>query len=47
MIQIAILILAGILRLYNFIEWVKEVMHTENTYRTGQATSFNDLVFLR
>ncbi|XP_054257041.1 leucine--tRNA ligase, cytoplasmic-like [Macrosteles quadrilineatus] len=37
---------AGILRLYNFIEWVKEVMHTENTYRTGQATSFNDLVFL-
>ncbi|KAG8243496.1 hypothetical protein J6590_044143 [Homalodisca vitripennis] len=36
---------AGILRLYTFIEWVKEVMNTENTYRNGQATSFNDLVF--
>ncbi|CAH1098943.1 unnamed protein product [Psylliodes chrysocephalus] len=36
---------AGILRLYTFIEWVKEVLANKNTYRTGPFNSFSDLVF--
>ncbi|CAD6237682.1 GSCOCG00008299001-RA-CDS [Cotesia congregata] len=37
---------AGILRLYTFIEWVKEVVETENTFRKGKPVTFNDKVFL-
>ncbi|XP_025412674.1 leucine--tRNA ligase, cytoplasmic isoform X2 [Sipha flava] len=38
---------AGILRLYTFIEWVKEVLASEETYRTGYTTdSFTDIVFM-
>lgn len=36
---------AGILRLFTFIEWVKEVLATKNNYRKGDATTFNDKVF--
>ncbi|XP_018328827.1 leucine--tRNA ligase, cytoplasmic [Agrilus planipennis] len=36
---------AGILRLYTFIEWVKEILETKGTLRTGPANTFNDKVF--
>ncbi|XP_034937128.1 leucine--tRNA ligase, cytoplasmic [Chelonus insularis] len=36
---------AGILRLYTFIEWVREVLASENTYRKGEPVTFNDKVF--
>ncbi|XP_018574667.1 leucine--tRNA ligase, cytoplasmic, partial [Anoplophora glabripennis] len=36
---------AGILRLYTFIEWVKEVLANKDQFRTGPATTFNDQVF--
>ncbi|XP_060530694.1 leucine--tRNA ligase, cytoplasmic [Cylas formicarius] len=35
---------AGILRLYNFLEWVKQVMDSKGSLRTGVHT-FNDQVF--
>lgn len=39
---------AGILRLYTFIEWVKEmVTSSQSSYRQGKATTFNDRVFSR
>jgi len=36
---------AGILRLYTFIEWVKEMIDGKETMRSGEFNSFNDLVF--
>ncbi|XP_023719328.1 leucine--tRNA ligase, cytoplasmic isoform X2 [Cryptotermes secundus] len=36
---------AGILRLYTFIEWVKEVQNLKATFRVGPADTFNDKVF--
>ncbi|XP_072383569.1 leucine--tRNA ligase, cytoplasmic [Diabrotica undecimpunctata] len=36
---------AGILRLYTFIEWVKEVLANKSSYRTGPFNSFSDDVF--
>ncbi|XP_050477440.1 leucine--tRNA ligase, cytoplasmic isoform X1 [Bombus huntii] len=36
---------AGILRLYNFIEWVKEVLDLKDTYKQRQSSTFNDKVF--
>uniref|UniRef100_A0A8D0DXC2 Leucine--tRNA ligase, cytoplasmic n=1 Tax=Salvator merianae TaxID=96440 RepID=A0A8D0DXC2_SALMN len=36
---------AGLLRLYNWIEWVKEMLANWNSLRTGPATTFNDRVF--
>ncbi|KAK3919230.1 Leucine--tRNA ligase, cytoplasmic [Frankliniella fusca] len=36
---------AGILRLYTFIEWVKEILATKDTLRTGPDDTFNDRVF--
>lgn len=38
---------AGILRLYNFIEWVKETLAPKNTFRQGKPYTFNDKVFER
>lgn len=38
---------AGILRLYTFIEWVKEVLALENSLRKGKTDSFTDSVFMR
>ena len=38
---------AGILRLYNFIEWVKEVLSLKDTFRQGKPSTFNDKVFER
>ncbi|XP_031781596.1 leucine--tRNA ligase, cytoplasmic [Nasonia vitripennis] len=37
---------AGILRLYTFIEWVKEIVTTSSSsFRQGKPTTFNDQVF--
>ncbi|KAF5284997.1 hypothetical protein FQR65_LT02309 [Abscondita terminalis] len=36
---------AGILRLYTFIEWVKEVLSTISSLRVGPANTFHDRVF--
>ncbi|XP_061818551.1 leucine--tRNA ligase, cytoplasmic-like isoform X2 [Nerophis lumbriciformis] len=36
---------AGILRLYTWIEWVKEMIANQNNLRTGPADTFNDRVF--
>ena len=38
---------AGLLRLYNLIEWVKEVLVEYDTMRTGTTDSFTDRVFIR
>ncbi|XP_017772759.1 PREDICTED: leucine--tRNA ligase, cytoplasmic isoform X3 [Nicrophorus vespilloides] len=36
---------AGILRLYTFIEWVKEILANKASLRTGEPNTFNDQVF--
>ncbi|XP_017875830.1 leucine--tRNA ligase, cytoplasmic isoform X2 [Ceratina calcarata] len=36
---------AGILRLYTFIEWVKETLASKDTLRQGESCTFNDKVF--
>jgi leucyl-tRNA synthetase len=39
---------AGLLRLFNFLEWIKEVlilMQRDNVFRKGPATTFSDRVF--
>lgn len=36
---------AAILRLYTFIEWVKEILQNKSSLRTGTKNSFNDQVF--
>ncbi|XP_051902567.1 leucine--tRNA ligase, cytoplasmic [Hippocampus zosterae] len=36
---------AGILRLYTWLEWVKEMIANKNNLRTGPADTFNDRVF--
>lgn len=38
---------AGILRLYTWVEWVKEMIANQNNLRTGRADTFNDRVFAR
>lgn len=38
---------AGILRLYNFVEWIKEVLASKDTFRQGKSYTFNDKVFER
>jgi len=38
---------AGILRLYTFIEWVKEILSLNTSLRVGPADTFNDRVFSR
>lgn len=38
---------AGILRLYTWLEWVKEMIVNQNNLRTGPADTFNDRVFAR
>lgn len=37
---------AGILRLYTFIEWVKEMIASKPSLRTGTVDTFNDKVFV-
>ncbi|XP_059614194.1 leucine--tRNA ligase, cytoplasmic [Phlebotomus argentipes] len=37
---------AGILRLFTFIEWVKEMLASKPLLRKGATTSFNDSVFI-
>ncbi|XP_050299958.1 leucine--tRNA ligase, cytoplasmic [Anthonomus grandis grandis] len=36
---------AGILRLYTFIEWVKEILKSKDTLRSDKSHTFNDKVF--
>uniref|UniRef100_A0A4W5PYF5 leucine--tRNA ligase n=1 Tax=Hucho hucho TaxID=62062 RepID=A0A4W5PYF5_9TELE len=36
---------AGILRLYTWVDWVKEMIANQNNLRTGPADTFNDRVF--
>ncbi|XP_032431921.1 leucine--tRNA ligase, cytoplasmic [Xiphophorus hellerii] len=36
---------AGILRLYTWVEWVKEMIANQNNLRTGPVDTFNDRVF--
>lgn len=38
---------AGILRLYNFIEWIKEVLAMKDSLRHRESCTFNDKVFER
>ena len=38
---------AGILRLYAYIEWVKEMLACRAELRAGPADTFNDRVFIR
>lgn len=38
---------AGILRLYTWLEWVKEMIANQNNLRTGPTDTFNDRVFAR
>ena len=38
---------AGLLRLYTFLEWVREMIASKDTLRTGSPDTFNDKVFLR
>ncbi len=38
---------AGILRLFTWVEWVKEMIANQNNLRTGPADTFNDRVFIR
>ena len=39
---------AGILRLYTFIEWVKEIVESsQKSFRQGEPYTFNDKVFDR
>ncbi|KAJ9600790.1 hypothetical protein L9F63_001070, partial [Diploptera punctata] len=37
---------AGILRLYTFIEWVKEILSVKNNLRVGPTDTYNDKVFI-
>ena len=37
---------AGILRLYTFIEWVKEMLGSKSLFRTGSKDSYYDRVFI-
>ncbi|NXB10067.1 SYLC protein, partial [Cnemophilus loriae] len=36
---------AGILRLYTWVEWVKEMVANRDSLRSGPASTFNDRVF--
>jgi len=38
---------AGILRLYAYLDWVKEMLASRGQLRTGPANTFSDQVFLR
>ncbi|XP_016392597.1 leucine--tRNA ligase, cytoplasmic [Sinocyclocheilus rhinocerous] len=37
---------AGILRLFTWVEWMKEMIANQNNLRTGPADTFNDRVFI-
>ena len=38
---------AGILRMYSYLDWVREMIATRDTLRTGPANTYCDQVFLR
>ncbi|XP_062608750.1 leucine--tRNA ligase, cytoplasmic-like [Saccostrea cucullata] len=37
---------AGLLRLYTYLEWVKEILATKDTLRTGPTDTTNDQIFI-
>lgn len=37
---------AGVLRLYNFVEWAKEVLQQKDSLRSGSTDTFCDRVFI-
>lgn len=37
---------AGVLRLYNFVEWVKEILEQKETLRAGEPNFYCDKVFV-
>ena len=38
---------AGLLRLYTYLDWVREMVAIKDTLRTGPPNTFNDRVFQR
>lgn len=38
---------AGILRLYSFLEWVKEMITAKDLFRSEDIYTFNDKVFIK
>lgn len=38
---------AGLLRLYTYLEWVKEMIATKGTLRTGPTNTTSDQIFIR
>ena len=38
---------ASILRLYTYLEWVREMIATKDSLRTGPMNTFSDQVFIR
>lgn len=38
---------AGLLRLYTYLEWVKEMIATKDTLRTGPTNTTSDQIFIR
>ena len=37
---------AGLLRLYAYLDWVREMLSCKDTLRTGPMDTFNDRVFI-
>ena len=38
---------AGLLRLYAYLDWVREILATKDSFRMGPTTTFSDRVFIR
>ena len=38
---------AGLLRLYTYLEWVKEILATKDSLRTGPSNTVCDKIFIR
>jgi len=38
---------AGLLRLYAYLDWVKEMLATKDTLRSGPTYTYSDRVFMR
>lgn len=38
---------AGLLRLYTYLEWVKEMIATKDSLRTGPTNTTSDQIFIR
>lgn len=38
---------AGLLRLYSFLEWTREILANQHLLRSGKPNTFSDKVFMR